>query len=221
MNQHLSIIMTTTKRTFLDQKLLARRRPFGSFSGRGRWGTGIAGACFAFLFLAARLLPEMERTSDLSGPRNSLRDLGAAIEVSTVEVMTIIIIREGGKKVAASGGDQTSWVLPPCLKWWTVVVVVVVVVEWEVGLKKRSDHHSVFRPPAHSLTPPSCLPALPQCMNPYGYPIQHKSHLTFEGTRRSRRRTRAPALLGFRATLGELEKMLRCGVHWREFNSLG
>ena len=114
-NQHLSMIVATAERTFFDQKLLARRRPLTSFSGRGRWGwgTGITVACLAFLFFAARLLPEMERTSDLRGPRNSLRGFGAAIEVSTFEVMTIIIISEGRKKVAASGGDQTSWLLPP------------------------------------------------------------------------------------------------------------
>ncbi|SRR5258706_2528075 len=105
--QRLFMVVATAERTFFDQKLLARRRPLTSFSGRGRWGTGagagagagagtgIAVVCFNFLFLAARLLPEMERTSDLRGARNSLRGFGAAaIEVSTtvaVEVMTIII----------------------------------------------------------------------------------------------------------------------------------
>ena len=122
MNQRLCMVVATVERTFFDQKLLARRRPLTSFSGRGRWGTGIGitVGCLAFLFLAARLLPEMERTSDLRGARNSLRDFGAAIEVSTFEVMIIIIISEGRKKVAASGGDQTSWLLPPCLKWSSV-----------------------------------------------------------------------------------------------------
>lgn len=93
MYQRLALVLAPAERTFLDQKLLARRRPLTSFSGRGRGGggVGIAVGFSCFLFLAAKLLPERERTSDLRGARNSLRGLGcfgAAIEVSTVEVMT-------------------------------------------------------------------------------------------------------------------------------------
>jgi hypothetical protein len=76
MDQRLSMVVASAERTFFPQKLLARRLPLTSFSGRGRWGVGIAVGFSCFLFLADRLLPEIERTRDLRGARNSLRGLG-------------------------------------------------------------------------------------------------------------------------------------------------
>lgn len=94
MDQRPFVVVTSAERTFLAQKLLARRRPLTSFSGRGRggWGVGIAVDFSCFLFLAARLLPEIERTSDLRGARNSLRGFGAAIEGFAVAVEVMIIV---------------------------------------------------------------------------------------------------------------------------------
>lgn len=105
MLQRPSVVVPSVERTFFDQKLVARRRPFTSFSGGGRWGAGIAVAFSCFLLLLARLLPEMERTSDLSGARNSLRGFAGVIEGCRCWATTV----EGILRMVMGGRRERRW----------------------------------------------------------------------------------------------------------------